>query len=111
MTDMKTQIIQHLVHAPRYLENEYGCVIGPFPVALGESISIQASAAHYCSPRKNLKDRSQYTNVEVLAPVGSRLHEKLSESYADDTTGVFGWVDIDVLASILEEVYGGVEAW
>lgn len=37
----------------------------PFPVAIGVSLSIQASPSHYCSPRKILGVGERYERVEV----------------------------------------------
>lgn len=74
------------------------------------SLSIQASYAHYCTPRKTLRDLSEYTSMEFaligesgefirvqeILPGFSKLEE--IEEYWDT---VYGYVPVN----LIEELY------
>jgi hypothetical protein len=74
-----------------------------FPVGIGVSLSIQASAGHYCQPKETLKDddATLYTHVEVY--VGDTPLESLIDN---DGCGVAGCVLIEDLADAIDKVYG-----
>jgi hypothetical protein len=52
-----------------------------FKLKDGKTLSIQASTMHNCSPRKNLKDRSQYTHVEVYTGNAPSIRDYLIRYY------------------------------
>lgn len=75
------------------------------------SLSIQASYAHYCIPRKTLKDLKEYAAMEFallkegefisvreLLPDFKRLFE--IESYHDT---VYGYVPVDLIEDMFQE--------
>ena len=73
----------------------------------GYSISVQASAFHYCSPRLNgLQD---YESVELEYP---RAEDELINEYAEDdldyTDTVYGYVPIEVVEKLIEK-HGGIK--
>lgn len=71
----------------------------------GFSISIQAEAYAYCTPRLNLADG--YTAVELGYP---NEPEELIMDYAEDenyTDTVYGYVPIEVVDKVLEK-HGGI---
>lgn len=67
----------------------------PLLLADGNTLSVQASTFHYCTPRSDMPSYENYTAFEIGFP--SR-HYDILESYKDgpgDQTGsVFGWVQI-----------------
>jgi hypothetical protein len=75
-------------------------VIGPMFIrpqivcADGFTISVQASAFHYCSPRRN---EGPYTEVEVGFP---SEYEPLLAPYSDGS-GVFPYTPIDVVREVI----------
>ena len=72
----------------------------------GYSISVQASAFHYCSPRLNgLQD---YKSVELGYP---SAEDELINEYAegmDYTDTVYGYVPIEVVENLIEK-HGGIK--
>ena len=73
----------------------------------GYSISVQASAFHYCSPRLNgLQD---YKSVELGYP---STEDELINEYAEDdldyTNTVYGYVPIEVVEKLIEK-HGGIK--
>lgn len=86
----------------------------------GFSVSIQASASHYCSPRRNfdrlerkaeeivIADYGIYSEFELGFPSGS---DDLITPYAEDprdlTGTVYGWVPVEIVKSLIEK-HGGV---
>ena len=72
----------------------------------GYSISVQASAFHYCSPRLNgLQD---YKSVELGYP---SAEDELINEYAegmDYTDTVYGYVPIEVVEKLIEK-HGGIK--
>ena len=96
-----------------------------FPVKIADyELSIQASAAHYCSPRETLKTMSEYYSVEMAIfnkdgmmqqPNRSHIFKKfhrwneMMEKF--DGSGVFGWIDVELVdefISFLENHYGEI---
>lgn len=75
----------------------------------GFTVSIQASATHYCSPRDNVPF-AQYTAYELGFP--SEPDDLITE-YADNPTKpketVYGWVPREVVAQLIEK-HGGIKA-
>lgn len=72
----------------------------------GYSISVQASAHHYCSPRLNgLQD---YKSVELGYP---SEEDELINDYAEDdsdyTDTVYGYVPIEIVEKLIEK-HGGI---
>lgn len=74
----------------------------------GYSISVQASAFHYCSPRLNgLQD---YKSVELGYP---SAEDELINEYAEDgdmnyTDTVYGYVPIEIVEKLIEK-HGGIK--
>lgn len=97
------KIRKHLCSPAAY---QYGdiFILPGFPVGIGESISIQASAGHHCKPRQNLEDRSKYTHVEVY--VGGTMLEGEFPDF-EDGYGVAVCVPIELVAYAIDKVYGG----
>lgn len=79
-----------------------GCLVRP-PANCkdGFYISIQASAFHYCTPRRSLKD-CEYTHLELGF---SSEHEELIEEYREGT--IYPYVPIDVVEKVMEK-HGGI---
>ena len=73
----------------------------------GYSISVQASAFHYCSPRLNgLQD---YKSVELGYPsVEDELINEYAEDDLDYTDTVYGYVPIEVVEKLIEK-HGGIK--
>lgn len=76
------------------------------------SLSVQASYAHYCNPRKTLKDLSEYTTMEFalirngefasvkeVLPNFSALEE--IEKYEDT---VYGFVPVELIEKLYQEL-------
>lgn len=73
----------------------------------GYSVSVQASAYHYCSPRLNgLQD---YKRVELGFP---SMEDELINEYADGgddyTDTVYGYVPIEIVEKLIEK-HGGIK--
>ncbi len=66
----------------------------------GFRMSVQASRAHYCSPKD---EQGPYRSVEVLPDEG----EELFESRNGDGRGTYGWVPVDVVAKVITK-HGGL---
>lgn len=73
----------------------------------GYSISVQASAFHYCSPRLNgLQD---YKSVELGYPSAEdELINEYAENAIDYTDTVYGYVPIEVVEKLIEK-HGGIK--
>lgn len=79
-----------------------GCLVRPHAKCKdGFSISIQASAFHYCTPRRGLED-CEYTHLEQGYPSEC---EELIEEYREGT--IFPYVPIKVVEEIIEK-HGGI---
>ena len=68
-------------------------------------LSVQASRAHYCHPRKTLA-YAEYETFEVMAELPQRFIPNEWENY--NCGGVYGWVpkeEIEKLLSRLSESY------
>jgi hypothetical protein len=77
-------------------------------LADGNSLSIQASNFHYCSPHTDLETYHEYEEFEVGFPSRHyELLEKFQDGSGDQTDSVFGWVPESVITHIIEES-GGV---
>lgn len=71
----------------------------------GYSISVQASAFHYCSPRLN--GAQDYKSVELGFP---NMEDELINEYAeglDYTDTVYGYVPIEIVEKLIEK-HGGI---
>ena len=71
----------------------------------GYSISVQASAFHYCSPRLN--GAQDYKSVELGFP---NMEDELINEYAeglDYTDTVYGYVPIEIIEKLIEK-HGGI---
>lgn len=72
----------------------------------GYSISVQASAFHYCSPRLN--GVQEYESVELGFP---SIEDELINEYAEDdldyTNTVYGYVPIEIVEQLVEK-HGGI---
>lgn len=77
-------------------------------LADGTSLSIQASDGHYCAPRCDMNEFSEYHEFEIGFP-SSHIAE--IETYKDGTDeqqqSVFGYVPVEVINSLIE-ARGGV---
>ena len=98
------KIRQHLVYGKIVCPVQI--VIEYFPLGVGESISIQASRDHYCSPKENLEDRSKYESVEVYHgdTILSQAIQEFCERagiYFDDQ--VAGPIPIKDLAGVIDK--------
>lgn len=105
MSSTSDKILDHLRNARALTDIDgYMYVREMFPVGIGISLSIQASAGHYCQPKETLKgdDVEYYTHVEVY--VGGTPLESLIDN---DECGVAGCVLIEDLADAIDKVYGG----
>ena len=73
----------------------------------GYSISVQASAFHYCSPRLNgLQD---YKSVELGYPSSEdELINEYAENALNYTDTVYGYVPIEVVEKLIEK-HGGIK--
>ena len=73
----------------------------------GYSISVQASAFHYCSPRLNgLQD---YKSVELGYPSAEdELINEYAENALNYTDTVYGYVPIEVVEKLIEK-HGGIK--
>lgn len=67
----------------------------------GFSISIQASAFHYCTPRRELKD-GKYTQLELGFP---SEYEELLDKYRGGA--IYLYVPIEVVEEVIEK-HGGI---
>jgi len=80
----------------------------------GNSMSVQASSYHYCSPRTTFDDFGLYDSFEVGFP--SKHYDSL-EQYkdgpGDQTESVFGWVPKEVIEKIINDAGGvvGFHSW
>lgn len=79
----------------------------PIECADGLIMSVQASANHYCSPRKT--GLGFYNTYEVGFP---SMEEPLLIPYAEDasrpTCTVYGWVPAQVIAEVIAK-HGGIK--
>lgn len=77
----------------------------------GNSLSIQASDGHYCSPRIDLDDYSEYNQFEIGFP--SCHIDEISDRQdgsGDHTESVFGYVSKEVIEALIE-ARGGVKGF
>lgn len=74
----------------------------------GVSISVQASAYHYSSPRKN---GVRYTHVEVGFPSVEipELLKYIEDSTGDPTKSVYSYVPASVVLEIIKK-HGGIRS-
>lgn len=85
----------------------------------GFSISIQASSAHYCTPRK-LLSTGLYKSVEIMYFVSEVPNYECMDDYKllqehgswegpsiDGTGEVFGYVPIEVIQKVID-LHGGI---
>lgn len=84
----------------------------------GFTVSIQASASHYCSPRKSfnrLENYSDFTSPIVDYSIYNEMElgypsarDDLLTDYAETPDGdIYGWVPVDVVNALLEK-HGGI---
>lgn len=74
----------------------------------GFSMSVQASATHYCEPRTAYKDES-YWSFEVGFPSEKEeLLMEYAEKPEDPTGSVYGYVPASVLEEIIVK-HGGIK--
>ena len=103
-TDHLAALQRHLATAPRRYPG------GPLPPVVcrdGFSMSVQASAGTYCSPRE---DVGPWTAVEIGYP--NRIEPLLfdyAETWGNWTETVYGWVPITLAAAVIEVHGGAVE--
>ncbi len=86
--------------------NEHMRVIGPLVCADGFTMSVQASAGHYCTPRDNT---GPYTHFEIGFP--SQEEPELmqyAESPDEPTETVYGWVPVEVVTAVIVK-HGGLK--
>ena len=71
----------------------------------GESLSVQASSGHYCSPRD---DVGPYTEVEVGYPTCSppKSMMEFAENAENPTATIYAWVPVPVVREFIED-HGG----
>lgn len=91
--------LQNYVHSD-------GIAAPPIRCADGFSVSVQASAFHYCRPRKN---RGPYTHFELGFP---SQEDDLIQEYAESpdipTRTVYPCVPHDIVIALIEK-HGGVK--
>jgi hypothetical protein len=74
----------------------------------GYSISIQASAFHYCKPR--LDGIQDYESVELGFPsTEDELINEYAEVDSDYTKTVYGYVPIEIVEELINK-HGGIKA-
>jgi len=72
----------------------------------GFTVSVQASAFHYCTPRDDLAD-GNYTNVEVGYPSQPEsMLEQYAENPDDPCNTVYGDVPIEIVDAVIQK-HGG----
>ena len=86
-------------------EGSYGCR-PRLHCADGFSVSVQASAFHYCTPR--VDNARKYNSVELGFP---RMVDELIIDYAEDdnyTNTVYGYVPVHIVDELIKK-HGGIE--
>ena len=74
----------------------------------GYSISVQASAFHYCKPR--LDGIQDYERVELGFPsTEDELINEYAEDDSDYTKTVYGYVPIEIVEKLINK-HGGIKA-
>lgn len=74
----------------------------------GYSISVQASAFHYCKPR--LDGIQDYESVELGFPsTEDELINEYAEDDSDYTKTVYGYVPIEIIEELINK-HGGIKA-
>lgn len=74
----------------------------------GYSISVQASAFHYCKPR--LDGIQDYESVELGFPsTEDELINEYAEVDSDYTKTVYGYVPIEIVEELINK-HGGIKA-
>ena len=71
----------------------------------GLRLSVQASDGHMCSPRKTIKNGSEYEEVEVYSH-GVYVNE-LSH-FASESEFVYGYVPVELMEELVEK-HGGIK--
>lgn len=75
----------------------------------GFSMSVQAHAGAYCTPRVHSTETDHYFKVEIGYP---SEREELIMEYADDyddpTATVYGYVPVEVVKEVIEK-HGGIK--
>jgi hypothetical protein len=80
-------------HRPRVICND------------GFIMSVQGGTANYSSPRKNC---SMFSSMEIGFPSEKEiLIMKFAEDKGNPTGTVYGWVDVDVIQSVIDK-HGGI---
>lgn len=77
----------------------------------GSSLSIQASEGHYCSPRRDFDDYSEYEEFEIGFP-SAHMDEisRYQDGAGDQTSSVFGYVPKEVIEALIN-ARGGVKGF
>lgn len=84
-------------------------VLCPIVCADGFTMSVQASANHYCAPRET--GAWYYDQVEVGFPSAIEpLLLEYAENDADYLNTVYGWVPVEVVDAIVA-AHGGFARW
>ena len=90
-----------------YIENlpvTFGHTVRPrVECSDGFSVSIQASAFHYCEPRDNF---GPYTHLELGFPCSEDVFD-LSEYEDSEGSGVFAYVPVEKVDELLKS-HGGI---
>lgn len=74
----------------------------------GYSISVQASAFHYCKPK--LDGMQDYESVELGFPsTEDELINEYAEDDSDYTKTVYGYVPIEIIEELINK-HGGIKA-
>lgn len=104
---MNAQELCDLMNSKRAKDSAYEQLLIPRIVcADGFSLSVQASYAHYSTPREN--DKTTYIKVEVGFP--SAREESLmpyAEDKEDPTGTIYAFVPTQIVAAIITD-HGGV---
>ena len=86
-----------------YNESPYSGILRPKLICEdGFTISIQASAWHYCTPRATFQDGKMYTALELGF---ASIKDELIEDYRDGT--VYPYVPVELVDKLLEK-HGGI---
>ena len=101
MDPFNAHILAHRIHHP-----DFFAVVPHIRFANGQTLSVQASSFHYCSPRTD--DADAYRAFEV-GPADHRVFPELRGHRGDesDPRDVHAWVPLSVLERIAARC-GGV---
>ena len=72
----------------------------------GKTISVQASAGHYCSPRKD--DAEYYDTVEVWCWTTQDV-PRAFKPFTDDKNHPAGWVPVDIVNQYIAKNGGAAQ--